>query len=68
MSDDRWQCIVIHTAPLDKSCESESSPVAGEGACGFQASSEPTGWDTETFDVTEWPAADIYSEAQEMLN
>ncbi|MEJ6509151.1 MAG: PEBP family protein [Octadecabacter sp.] len=57
-----WSCLVIHTAPLDKSCESDADPVAGQGACGFDASSEPDGWDSVDFDATDWPAADVYSE------
>lgn len=56
-----WQCHVIHTAPLDKSCEGSSDPVAGEGACGFSAEGEPDGWDTAAFDASDWPAADVYS-------
>lgn len=64
VSDDSWQCFVTHTAPLDKSCESVSDPVAGEGACGFEASDEPAGWDTADFDASGWDAADVYSESQ----
>ncbi len=60
-SSDGWQCYVIHTAPLDKSCESEANPVAGEGACGFESEDEPMGWDTADFDASDWPAADIYT-------
>lgn len=52
---------MIHTAPFDKSCESESNPVAGEGACGFEASDEPEGWDTAEFDASDWPAASVFS-------
>ncbi len=59
-----WQCSVIHTAPLDKSCEDESNPVAGQGACGFTASDAPDGWDSAGFDATAWPQADIYTAAQ----
>ncbi|WP_257893251.1 hypothetical protein [Gymnodinialimonas phycosphaerae] len=29
VSDAAWQCLVIHTAPLDAACEGESDPVAG---------------------------------------
>lgn len=65
VSDDGWQCLVIHSAPLDKSCEGSSSPVADEGACTFEASEEPDGWDTADFDTTDWPQADVYS-AQEV--
>lgn len=61
VSDANWQCHVIHTAPLDKSCEQEANPVAGEGACGFEAENEPSGWDTANFDASGWDAATIYS-------
>ena len=64
VSDDGWQCYVIHTAPLDKSCESSRNPVAGMGACGFDAEDEPTNWDTADFDASDWPAADVYSARQ----
>lgn len=64
VSDDSWQCLVIHTAPLDKSCENVDDPVAGEGACGFSISDEPNGWDTAGFDASDWPAADVYTSAQ----
>lgn len=61
VSDDGWQCLVIHSAPLNKSCESSSNPVAGAGACGFEASEEPAGWDTADFDTSDWPQAEVYS-------
>ncbi|MDO6588895.1 PEBP family protein [Loktanella sp. D2R18] len=63
VSDASWQCLVIHTAPLDKSCESEENPVAGEGICGFEASDEPDGWDLAGFDASDWPQADVFSES-----
>ena len=64
VSDDSWQCLTIHTAPLDKSCEGESNPVAGEGACGFASTSEPSGWDTADFAATDWPHASVYTAGQ----
>lgn len=64
VSDEAWQCMVIHTAPLDKSCEGESNPIAGEGACGFEISQEPDGWDQAGFDAGDWPEASVYSAAQ----
>lgn len=64
VSNADWQCLVIHTAPLDKSCESEANPVAGEGACGFEALDEPEGWDAAGFDASGWPQAHIYTEAE----
>lgn len=64
VSDANWQCLVIHTAPLDKACENESDPVAGEGVCAFETSAEPEGWDAAGFDASGWPQADIYTEAE----
>jgi hypothetical protein len=61
VSNDGWQCLVIHSAPLDKSCEGSSNPVAGEGACTFEASAEPGGWDASDFGSTDWPQANVYS-------
>ncbi|MEO9824135.1 MAG: PEBP family protein [Paracoccaceae bacterium] len=61
VSNEGWQCLVIHSAPLDKSCEGSSTPVAGEGACTFEASEEPDGWDVADFDASDWPQADVYS-------
>lgn len=61
VSSAEWSCLVIHTAPLDKSCESEKDPVAGDSPCKFDASDEPEGWDTASFDVSDWPQADVYS-------
>lgn len=59
-----WQCLPIHTAPLDKSCEGEATPVAGNGACTFEAMDEPGGWDLADFDASNWPQANEYSERE----
>ncbi|MBS8259226.1 PEBP family protein [Roseibium polysiphoniae] len=61
VSNAGWQCFVTHTAPLDKSCEGDKNPVAGEGACGFETKAEPAGWDQPGFDASAWPKADVYS-------
>ncbi|WP_415836572.1 hypothetical protein [Palleronia rufa] len=31
VSDPGWQCLAVHTAPLDKACESVADAVAGRG-------------------------------------
>lgn len=62
VSDAAWQCLVIHEAPLNKACESDSDPVAGEGACGFSITEEPAGWGSAGFDAASWPAATVHSE------
>ncbi|WP_421905896.1 PEBP family protein [Mameliella sp.] len=61
VSNSDWQCLVIHTAPLDKSCEGAANPVAGEGACAFEVMDEPDGWDQAGFDASHWPQASIFS-------
>ncbi|NIA71238.1 PEBP family protein [Pelagibius litoralis] len=64
VSNAAWQCLVIHSAPLDKSCEREADPVAGVGACTFDAMEEPANWDQAGFDASDWPQADVYSERE----
>lgn len=64
VSNADWQCLIIHTAPLDKACENESDPVAGEGACAFEVAEEPDGWDEAGFDASGWPQANVYTSAQ----
>lgn len=63
VTDDGWNCLVIHSAPIEKSCETEANPVAGEGACGFEITEEPDDWDTAEFDAADWPSATVHSEA-----
>jgi len=64
VSNGDWQCLVVHSAPLDKACESENDPVAGEGACTFDITPDPGGWDQAEFDALDWPRASVYSAAQ----
>jgi hypothetical protein len=59
-----WLCTVIHEAPLDKTCENEANPVAGEGACGFISLEEPQGWKAVDFDLSTWSPASVYTEAE----
>ncbi len=63
-TDGNWKCTVIHEAPLDKACEKEANPVAGQGPCGFTALDEPAGWKSSAFDDSAWPNAVTYSAAQ----
>lgn len=64
VSNDSWQCLVIHNAPLDKACENEKNPTAGEGPCTFDASDEPVNWDKPDFDSTQWQPAHLYTERE----
>ncbi|MEM8858405.1 MAG: hypothetical protein AAGD96_08795 [Chloroflexota bacterium] len=63
VSNSDFACTVIHEAPLDKSCESESNPAAGEGACGFAILEEPSGWLSADFDDSGWIATTIHDAA-----
>lgn len=64
VTDASWVCMVIHQAPLDKSCENESNPVAGEMPCGFTVLEEPEGWKSLAFDSSDWIPATIFSSEQ----
>jgi len=57
VTDSTWACLVIHAAPLDRSCEGSTDPVPGEGACTFESADPPAGWMAPDFDDSAWPAA-----------
>ena len=56
-----WACTVIHEAPLDKTCEDESDPVAGAAPCEFTDLGEPDGWKAAGFDDSGWTATTVHS-------
>lgn len=62
VSNADWQCLVVHSAPLDTSCEGASDPVAGVAPCTFDSADAPDGWDLPGFDASDWPQAVVYSE------
>lgn len=64
VTDASWVCMVIHQAPLDKACEDESNPIAGEMPCGFNAMEEPEGWKSLSFDSSGWSPATIFPSDQ----
>jgi hypothetical protein len=61
VSDGDRACRVIHQAPLDKSCEGESDPVAGEAPCGFLSLDEPAGWKAVGFDDSGWDDTTVHT-------
>ena len=61
VTDDAMRCLVVHSAPIDRSCEASSNPVAGEGACGFDITEEPDGWQAFGFDDADWPQATVHT-------
>ncbi|WP_158774050.1 PEBP family protein [Cobetia sp. L2A1] len=50
-------CLVVHHAPVKTSCEDESDPQAGEGACAFEETTVDGDWTAPDFDDSDWPAA-----------
>ena len=56
-----WRGLVIHQAPLNKSCEKSSKP---EIDCTSRIASEPSGWTQTTFNDSSWPTANTYSKEQ----
>jgi len=62
VTDDGWSCLVTHHAPTQTSCANEANPIAGEGACGFEITEAPEGWDTAEFDASAWSSATVHSE------
>ena len=61
VSNSSWQCEVLHHAPVDKSCEQQSNPIAGEGACAFIAKDAPVNWLKNDFDYSNWQNATAHS-------
>lgn len=60
-SNSEWKCLVIHQAPLDKSCEDSANPGPGEGTCTFRTIDEPQGWKEADFNDSYWPNAVVHS-------
>lgn len=56
-----WAGLAIETAPLNVDCEKSVDPLAD---CRFEQLEEPTGWQTESFDVTNWSRAVEYTAAE----
>lgn len=56
-TDRSFKCEVLHKAPLDKRCEDEENPIAGEGYCKFTTKTEPENWLQSNFDYEGWPNA-----------
>lgn len=63
VTDSSWKCLVIHAAPLNRSCEDASDPEAGVSPCQFHSLDEPEGWRMPDFDDSAWPSAVAHSES-----
>lgn len=64
VSDASMRCKVIHKAPLNGNCVSQSRPIAGQGQCQFMSAVEPASWKIPTFDDSSWQHATEYTAAQ----
>ena len=51
-----WTCKVVHRAPLDTSCASDTK------TCTAIILPEPSGWASASFDDSDWPAAVVHSD------
>ncbi len=63
VTDSSWKCEVLHRAPLNKLCEQESNPVAGEGYCTFMSKEAPSHWLMADFDDSSWSSATEHNTA-----
>lgn len=63
VSDAGWQCLVVHHAPVETSCEGANDPQVGEGECAAQIDEAPAGWTSADFDDSGWDAAVEHSAA-----
>lgn len=61
VSNEAWRCTSVQKAPLNPSCEKDSTPSA---TCLFSNLPEPTGWKNATFDDSSWPAASLFTAAE----
>lgn len=51
-----WLCQVIHQAPLDEGCASDTQ------SCTANILPLPAGWSSASFDDSDWPAAVVHSD------
>jgi hypothetical protein len=56
-----WRGLVIHQAPLNKSCEKSKTP---DTECTSRISAEPAGWSQASFNDSSWSSASTYSKEQ----
>lgn len=61
VTDGKTRCLVIHRAPLRPACASLKNPSLDD--CGANVGEEPQGWKLPSFNVTSWPEATVYTEA-----
>ena len=60
VTDGTWATLVIHRAPLNRECESNTEPLA---TCQSEISAAPDAWTAVSFDDAGWISATVWSEA-----
>ena len=60
-SNKSMKCMVVHKAPLNKSCKNSSSPQAGISPCEYKITDEPMDWKKSNFDDSSWNSASEHS-------
>ena len=61
ITNSSWRGLVVHQAPLNKSCEKSKTP---DTECTSRISAEPAGWSESSFNDGSWPTASTYSKEQ----
>ena len=61
VSNSDFACTVIHEAPLDKACETDTDP--SEALCGVSIFGEPPGWQLAEYNDSIWTATTVHSAA-----
>jgi len=61
ITNSSWRGLVVHQAPLNKSCEKSKTP---DTECTSRISAEPAGWSESAFNDASWPSASTYSKEQ----
>ena len=59
VTNNGWQVLVIHRAPLNPECEKAANP---DTACRFEKTAAPAGWTSADFDASQWDTATEWSE------
>lgn len=60
-SNANWTCLVTRETPLQNSCG--NAPDPSQGACAFDITDTPVGWDTADFDASDWQTASVWNES-----
>lgn len=60
VTDSTWSALVVHKAPLDKTCEKSADP---DTDCQFEVTDTPDNWYASSYDSSAWTTATEHSES-----